>query len=485
LIQYFPILFATLIMVIKSDPENKAVTFIGSEAFKRKIERDLFKVNVTRIADIMPFGHLENHKSLLGDKVLTLTSLRHISSKIYFNDFSNIIVNCRDGQVSLDLGKNSGYLFYDAHAQLALMQDDKVVDKINTTIEFEINIQNVNIIKEYRQDNSTDNPLIARGEVRSKFVLRGEKTRSYDEKLNEHLSFINEGLEKILEKNSPSVTFDARVTDALNKYYKEEKEKFGDDVTRIQVNFDKSQTYDLKMDFISPGKPIVHEGACGLAFATSGYYKNPDIIQKGTQVDFADFDVKSDNGLYLDLSVFTDLLRDVTKEYNVKSIINEFKDLPYSMSMRYLNEVLPDVTKSFSLTDKIELHWALFEPSLEIKDVAFLKYIHGKARLDATVWKATRPMKQLMSFECDIKFNMMVESDKSGVNLIFDVVWIEAEDVKVRDTWGDLRFDIFGEYLVKFISQLQGRKIALFRYPIYFGPEFKRVKFTETGILFH
>jgi hypothetical protein len=321
--------------------------------------------------------------------------------------------------------------------------------------------------------------------VRSDFVATDDM-HAEDKSLVEHFNFIKEGIMIILEQLKPSATFDSKFQKTLNYIYEDQVIITGDKAIPFHINFGENSTYMISMKDVSHGKLIcANSSSCGLAFATSAYYKNPDIIQKGLQVDFFGFDVKSDNGLYLDLSVFTDLLRDVTKEYNVKSIIHEFKDLPYSMSMRCLNEVLPDVTKSFSLTDKVELHWALFEPSLEIKDVAFLKYIHGKARLDATVWKATRPMKQLMSFECDIKFNMMVQSDKTGINLIFDVVWIEAEDVKVRDSWGDLRLDIFGEYLVKFISQLQGRKIPLFKDPIAFGTEYKSVKFTETGILFH
>jgi hypothetical protein len=102
LMQYFPILFSAFIMVIKSSPANKAVTFIGSEQLRRTVEQDIFQANATFHLERMYYGELKDYSSLLGEKTLSITSFYHRASHLYFDD---VITNCRDKQVSVELAK--------------------------------------------------------------------------------------------------------------------------------------------------------------------------------------------------------------------------------------------------------------------------------------------------------------------------------------------------------------------------------------------
>jgi hypothetical protein len=471
--QFIPTIISILLISVSTVPLNRGVTFLGANAIKEQIQNELFEINIKNTAKRVNFGELINHDSPLGEKAITLNGIS--LQKMWLN-FERPVVMCRDGEFSIESGKTSGALFYKGNVKLVIKRGDvKPAEEIESSLNVEVISGNVNIVRVYSYDEEKKQ-LTVRADFKAEFSIR--EIIPEDGRLVEHSPFIRESLDKLFAENKVDLNLKEEIQKDFKEYYA--KKGAMDATATIQLNWDDNPKYELDMNFVSKGEAIDHDGQCGLAFSTSAYFKNLEG-QKETQIYFPDFEPKSHSSLYLDDAVFDDMLRDAAKDFKIHGIVRNVKDLPFAMSMTYLNKFLPEISKSFSLTDQVEVHWAIFEPNLTAFDS---QQLLGVAKLDATIWKSTRPMKQLMSFDAEIKFALSFTTDEDGVNLSLSTLWVAPRDINVRDSWGDLRFDIFSDWLEKFILQVKDRNIPLFKNPVDFGAKYWKVKVKKAGVLF-
>jgi hypothetical protein len=475
--QQLIILLVILVATMQEQPSNRAVEYFGQNHIRQVVIEDIKKIDEANTLSQVDMGKLKDYMSKPGEKSIDITGISFITMMMTLDGAQAV---CRDGQISYDAGLNTGLLSYSANIKLTTYKDDKVNEVFEKLITFEIQMDNLRFIKEYTY-NEEKKKVVRKLDFDCSFSLQDIVIN--DDKYDDHLDFIQEAFGTlIIEKVFFNI--EAQIRGDFNKYYKDLNDADVEILVPMKTNTHPAHLYNLNSKWVSSGKAIGEKLECGLAFKTAANYEG--LTQEDFHVDFDVFDTKWNNAIYLHFNVITELAKDALKEYKLHDLVGKSSNeagLPFAFAMVYLDKLLPGITKQYSLSDKVEVEWTLYEPELEIN----LENggIDGTARLDATVYKNNVPVRQLMSFDCAVNFGLEIEMGENGINFVFKHMRVNEDTLNVRNPSEGVRYDLFSEWLLKFINvKIVEKNTALFADPVKFG-DFDSVKYFKDGFILH
>jgi len=448
---------------------------------KKIAEDELNAVEVKNSLQKIKFGDLKNHESPAKEKSLDLTDITFGGIEIHLGESKTV---CQENQAKFDGAKDSGDANFSTKLKLTIKEtdiDDAVI--IEDLITFIVDAKDIQLIKEFNYDKQAEKPSV-NGYLRLEFAFKSVKLPE-DKRLDEHKAFIEQAINEHFKNNKYYESMSAEIDNDMTAYYEEVSKKMVIPTIDVAANLNHGPTYKLDLNYVSEAKPLEVETSnqCGLYFLVSGFYEEMKD-QEEWSTNFESFDLGYQRGQFLHTSVITDLIRDSTKKFDVWGELKEIDltNAPFAITMPYLIKMLPDLSRSYSLGDAINIKYAIYDVKLTFKAD---KEITGTAKLDATFYKQTAPIKQIMSFDATVSFSVKTSLTDTGLNFIFYNVAIVDNKVNVRDHVGRLRYDVFYSYLqillrIKFENNPHAK---LFKQDLQLG--FKNVKYFELGILLY
>jgi hypothetical protein len=447
---------------------GRGVAFKSELAIKLELEKAFNDIVLESKLENVNIGVIKNYESVLKEKSLDMTN---IILGLFELSLENTRAICQDNTFKLEDEPYSGSLYYAANVTITFKENSK---KVEGEVRFAVDGENMRIIATWVQDKESLN-IIASADISAIYKLNNKIETDVAE-LNGEEEFIYKALKKHFEDNEIYQKIEAELKKEYKQYY--QKKETSNSVFHMSSNTHEEKDYYLKMDNTEEPSSINIDGKCGLIFPTLAKYENFPGSQDA-EVGFKEFDITAFKSVFLHKSVLTDFLTDASKDFAAWGILNSDNNsptLPFAFNIHHLDKIIPGVVNQYSLSDKVSINFAFYEPELIF---TLGKEITGTAKLDVTIYKWNTPVKQLLSFEAPVSFRLEPVFQKVFNLHIYDIQLVDG--FNVRNNSEDVRVDLLEEWFRVYMKTIFDRNmITLMKKTFHF--EVENVSYYEDGI---
>jgi hypothetical protein len=427
---------------------HQVLSFMTESALIKQLNREIKSLNLVSKIKNITFDDYLNYKDInFNDTVLNLTQI--LISDMKFN--SNVTLStCLDNTLELIGGKNFAFITFYAILKIFKSNGSEI---INANCIFNITGTDLLLSKNFGFD--VDKPKVTAKinlefEI-DKFMINRREVEIYQE-------FVDNALRSYLTKLiMPKIN--SKIQNELDDYYSNTY------TNEYRFNLTTSQTekdYVLDLNYIDFPETLRDNKTekCGILFKRSGNLNGYDLNNPHEAVEFNQFNFEANAPqVFISRNLIDDLITSSMSNYSYRGIliqdIIDLLGLNTRMNIGTFSEILPNVLDSYSPTDEIAVHWALYDVKLNYESGNLNNLnnmpLTGEVKLDCTLFaNFNYPyVKQIYSFAASLNFDVnLIDQSNNSFNLIPSNIKIAT--INIREKYGFTKL----EYLKNLVKQI-------------------------------
>jgi hypothetical protein len=427
---------------------HQVLSFMTQSALIKQLNREIKSLNLVPKIKNITFDDYLNYSDInFNDTVLNLTQI--LISDMKFN--TNVTLStCLDNKLEFIGGKNFAFITFNANLKIFKSNGSEI---INANCIF--NITGTDLLLSKNFDFDVDKPKVTAKinlefEI-DKFMINNTEVENYQE-------FVDNALRSYLIKLiMPKIN--SKIQNELDNYY---SNTYPND---YKFNLTTSQTekdYVLDLNYIDYPETLRDNKTekCGILFKRSGNLTGYYLNNTHEAVEFNQFNFEANvPQVFISRNLFDDLITSSMSNYYYRGIliqdIIDLLGLNTQMNIGTFSEILPNVLDSYSPTDEIAVHWALYDVKLNYKGGNLNNFnnlpLTGEVKFDCTLFaNFNYPyVKQIYSFDANLNFDVnLIDQSNSSFNLIPSNIKIAT--INIREKYGFTKL----EYLKNLVKQI-------------------------------
>jgi len=451
-------------------------------AVLRDLSRDFVQIGITNIVNNLTFSNISNYTS--SDFPEFSLDLKKIEASGNAFSISNaIILNTNISTIATD-PTNSSFVFFSAEYNLKNSTAEK---KGNITAIF--SSQEVTYIKKYEKSEKNikiigmisimwkEGEFIYDSDLKQKLLISKAFNEHFDTNIKIFIEKeLNSELKRYLDKQCYDKTVDFKLSQKLSE-------------KKIQANFVNLKLLDIDAKILtSKTDTLLTMHYNGYLGSFSSMTKKPEV--NPFNIDNIDLS-KLYEGFFIDKSLFETILleeyfkgffiRDELKQPNIPAGLN------LNLNIKDLSRIIPEVRYLYSLIQKINVNYAIFNPIFIFEENNAPKlYVN----LDFTIYvqDAQKLNKQLFTCQNELIFNITIDNTKNNY-LNFKIELVDIKKYEMSNNFSYINIDNLNTIIQEIINfSIESDKIKVFESDIYLGDVFEEyfnVIYSKNGLFLY